>query len=81
MSAERVRIDAEFERADGRLRRMAKAQGLQLQRARTRTPEDVDYNTYRLVDPTTRAVVASSGFSHYGLTMDDVERYLSERVA
>jgi hypothetical protein len=60
-----------------RLRRMAERQGLRLERCRRRDTRALAYGTYRLADATTGNVVASNGITGYGLTLDQIERYLT----
>ncbi len=61
---------------ENRLRRMAERQGLAVQKSRRRDPRAYDFGTYMLVDPVANAVVASGLHSGYGMSLDDVERYL-----
>jgi len=67
---------------ENRLRRMAERQRLVLQKARRRDPNAWDYDTYQLVDPALGAIVFQDFVvGHgYGLSLDDVEAYLSERA-
>jgi len=61
------------------LRRMAARQGLALMKSRRRDPRAVDFGTYMLVDPDTNAVVAAGSDGHgYGLTLDDIEEWLTK---
>lgn len=62
---------------ENRLRRMAERQGLQLERSRRRDPRARDYGLYRIMDTATKSVVHDLGGSHYSLSLDDVERYLT----
>lgn len=64
MTAEQVR--------ENRLRRMAERQGLTLVKARRRDPRALDYDTWTVVVAATSAVAAGPG-----LTVDDVENYLT----
>jgi hypothetical protein len=61
------------------LRRIASRQGLRLEKSRRRDDLAFDYGTYRLVDASTNAVVASGLQGGYGLTLNDVERELTGR--
>ena len=61
-----------------RLRRAAARQGLALRKCRTRTVESYDYGTYHLVDAATNFLAVWGLQSGYGLSLDDVERALSE---
>ncbi len=63
---------------ENRLRRMAERQGLAVQKSRRRDPDAYDFGTYMLVDLVGNAVVASGLQSGYGMTLDDVERYLRD---
>ncbi len=64
---------------ENRLRRMATRQGLALQKSRRRDPRARDFGTYMLVDPDTNAVVAAGPDGHgYGLTLDDIEAWLTK---
>lgn len=70
--------DSERKVRENRLRRMAERQGLKLEKSRRRDPRATDYGTYRLTDAATGAVEAWGDSSLYGMTMDDVERSLTE---
>jgi hypothetical protein len=61
---------------ENRLRRMAERQGLYLKKSRRRDPLALDYGAYWLIDPHTNTVVA--GDDRLGISLDDVEHYLSE---
>ena len=56
-----------------RLRRMAKRQGLELMKSRTRDPRALDYGRWYVCDPWTNSIVA--GDPGY-MNIDDIERYL-----
>lgn len=60
---------------ENRLRRMADRQGLMLQKSRRRDPRAVDYGSYWLVDTYGNYLVAGGEF---GMSLDDVEEYLTE---
>ena len=62
---------------ENRLRRMAARQGLSLVKSRRRDPRAINFGTYMLVDISTNAVVAGDHERGYGLTLDDVEKWLS----
>lgn len=63
---------------ENRLRRMAARQGLVLHKSRRRDPRAVEYGTYMLVDLYTDVVVASGNAGRgYGLTLDEVEEWLT----
>ena len=60
-----------------RLRRAADRQGLRLERSRRRDPRALGFGTYRLTDARTGGVVAAGSEGGYGLTLDQVEDYLT----
>jgi hypothetical protein len=70
MSAEKVRED--------RLRRMARRQGFQLVKSRTRDWRALDYDRWMVTDPRTSTVVAGAEPGYPSMTVDDVERFLTE---
>lgn len=63
---------------ENRLRRAADRQGLVLMKSRRRDPRAVDYSTFQLTDASTGALVVWGSQSGYGLTIDQVEKALSE---
>lgn len=63
---------------ENRLRRMADRQGLRLVKSRRRDPRALGYGGYMLVDERNR-VQAGELDSPRALSLDDVERYLTER--
>jgi hypothetical protein len=63
---------------EARLRRMAERQGLRLEKTRRRDHRAVDYGTYQLVDPYKNTLVRAGLSSGFGLSLDDVERVLTE---
>jgi hypothetical protein len=64
---------------ENRLRRAAQRQGLALTKSRRRDPRAHDYGTYMLHDTETGGVLVSTP-SGYGMSLDDVEAFLtSER--
>ncbi len=69
--------DQEYKVYENRVRRMAERQGLQLQKSRRRDPRAYDYGTYQLVDVQANGIVAHAGASGYGLSLDEVEDYLT----
>ena len=62
---------------ENRLRRMAKRQGLMLQRSRRRDPRAVDYGRYILADARINGIVFGSGPNGFDATLDDIEDYLT----
>jgi len=66
---------------ENRLRRKAARQGLMLQKSRLRDPDAIGYGTYMLVDASMNAVAFADWHAPngYGLSLDDVEDYLSGR--
>jgi hypothetical protein len=64
---------------EARLRRIAKRQGLLLQRSRVRDPRSWIRGTYQLVDPALNLVVCYGMSGGFGLDLDEVEEALSER--
>jgi len=53
---------------------MAERQGLALRKSRRRDPRATDYDAYRIINPTTNALVSPE----LGMNLDEVERYLTE---
>jgi hypothetical protein len=70
-------MDAEEEVRENRLRRMAERQGLRLIKARRRDPRAYDYGTYGLLDAYTNNVVACGRPEPYGMSRDEIEKYLT----
>ena len=62
-----------------RLRRRAEREGLRLEKSRLRDPDAFEFNTYRLVDQTTGAIVAMGGSGGFGLTLEQIEARLTKR--
>ena len=62
---------------ENRLRDTAKRQGLRLEKSRRRDPRALDYGTFQLVDVQADTVVAHTTSFGYGLSLDDVEKWLS----
>lgn len=63
---------------ESRLRRAAARQGLTLHRSRARDPRAFAFGTYMLVDARHNFIVAGDHNQGFGLSLDDVERALSE---
>lgn len=70
---------------ENRLRSMARRQGLTLAKSRRRDPRALDYGTYCLLRVETagghwrgRALVAGDQNTGYGMSLDDIERALTE---
>jgi hypothetical protein len=62
-----------------RLRRIARRQGLAIQKSRSRDPRSLDFGTYGIFDPYTNTIVAhGSPWNGYGLDLDAVEAQLLE---
>lgn len=61
---------------ENRLRRAAERQGFQLEKSRRRDPRALDYGTYQIVRKADGELVAQGSQSSYGLSLDDVERFL-----
>lgn len=57
------------------LRRMAKRQGLELQKSKARKWSIDNHQGYRIIDPTVNRIEAGE---KYNLTLDEVERYLTK---
>lgn len=67
---------------ENRVRRMAERQRLALQKARRRDPNAWDYGTYQLVDVDNNTIVLHNFAvgQGYGLGLDEIEAFLSERA-
>jgi hypothetical protein len=63
---------------ENRLRRMARRQGLMLQRSRARDPRALGYGHYRLTDPNTNVVEFGADPWDYSATLDAIEEWLVE---
>ena len=61
---------------ENRLRRMADRQGLRLEKSRRRDPRALDFGTYMLVNAYRNTIAAGDKRTGYGLSLDEVERYL-----
>lgn len=66
---------------EARIRRAAGRLGRTLERAKTRTNYHHEFGTYQLVSTASGRTVASSLQWGFGLTLDDVERSLSDQAA
>jgi phosphotransacetylase len=64
---------------ENRLRRMAERQGLNLCKSRRRDYRALDFGRWMIKDGDTDAVVAGATPRAYSLSIDDVEKYLTER--
>jgi hypothetical protein len=62
---------------ENRLRAMAKRQGLELHKSRRRDPRAMDYDGWMIVDPFTNSIVAGELNSPRALSLDEVERHLT----
>ena len=63
---------------EDRLRRKARRQGYRLAKSRSRTSEHIDWQTYGIVDARSNVLVAGSQSTGFGLSLDEVEAFLSE---
>ena len=63
---------------ENRLRRTAKRQGYMLRKSRVRDPRAYVYGTYMLVDPYRNTIVAGDRNSGFGMSLDDVEAWLTQ---
>jgi len=74
-------LDVDTEpRVRDRLYRLAKKKGFKLQLCRSHD-EGPDYSTYRIVNRATNVVVHAARLDGYGLTLDQVDQYLSTHSA
>ena len=71
--------DEELKVAENRLRRVARRQGLILQKSRRRDFQAYDYGGWMIVDAQTNSVVDGGSPMAYGLSLADVESHLSRR--
>jgi hypothetical protein len=62
---------------ENRLRRMAKRQGMRLEKSRRRDRRAIDYGTYGLIDASTNAPIIRGGSGVTSLTLDEVEKRLT----
>lgn len=63
---------------EARLRRAAARQGLVLMKCRRRDPRAIGYGTYMLTDAKTKTITASGSQDGYGLSLDEIEKALTE---
>ena len=75
--------DAEYKVYENLIRRMAKRQGLQLEKSRRRDPRAYHYGTYQLVQVTapgghwrSRILVAGDHQTGYGMSLDEIHKEL-----
>lgn len=69
MSADKTR--------ENRLRRMARRQGLDLQKSRRRDPRALDYGGYQLIDQGSSSLVfGETAGTAFGASLDDIEAFL-----
>jgi hypothetical protein len=69
MSADKAR--------ENRLRRMARRQGMDLQKSRRRDPRALDYGGYQLIDRGSRSLVFGQiAGTAFGASLDDIEAFL-----
>jgi hypothetical protein len=73
LSAEELKV------AENRLRRMARRQGLLLQKSRRRDIRAYDYGGWMIIDAETNAVVDGGSPIAYSLSLSDVESRLNTR--
>jgi len=62
---------------ENRMRRMAERQGFTLQKSRRRDPRALDYGTYQIIEPRRNVVATFLEGDEFGLTLDDVEEWLT----
>ncbi|HEV2542934.1 MAG TPA: hypothetical protein VGU70_09285 [Methylobacterium sp.] len=63
---------------ENRLRRVAERRGLRLEKSRRRDPRAMDFGGYMLIDGYRNTVVSGANPYAYSLSLDDVEKDLSE---
>lgn len=61
-----------------RLRRAAQRQGFAVARSRCRIPEAADFGMYAIADAHTNTWAAGIGPTGHSMTIDDVERWLTD---
>jgi hypothetical protein len=66
---------------ENHLRRLAERQGLALRKSRRRNSEAPDYGMFQLVEPGSNRVVAGDEPHAYSLSLEDVERWLTNDEA
>ncbi len=74
------RDEADAARQEARLRRLARREGLILEKSRTRNERVWGWQLFRIVDPATNFVVAGSQGNGYSMNLDEVEKYLNEEA-
>jgi hypothetical protein len=62
---------------ENRLRRIAKRQGLELHKSRTRTKGAWDYGLWMITDEASKVVAGAGAGGRPELTLDDVEVWLT----
>lgn len=72
MDSDRVRISREKT-----ARRAAERQGYRIEKSRQRDPRGRSHNTWKIVDADTGELVAGDPHTGYGLTLGQVELFLS----
>jgi hypothetical protein len=64
-----------------RLRRAARRRGLDLRKARTRDPRDIEYERWMIIDTYRNAVIAGTDLDgRPNMTLDEVEAWLMSQV-
>lgn len=63
---------------ENRLRRVAERRGLRLEKSRRRDPQAIDFGGFMLIDNYMNCVVSGGNPYAYSLSLDDVEKDLSE---
>jgi hypothetical protein len=72
--------DQQHRRVEDRQRARAASMGLQLRKARTRNTSAPEHGTYCIADMSTDGIVAGGHVNGYGLGLDEVITFLSERA-
>lgn len=63
---------------ENRLRRMAERQGFVLRKRRRRDPNAIDYGRYDIAEPRRNVIATFYESQEFGLTLDEVESWLTE---
>jgi hypothetical protein len=64
-----------------RLRRAARRRGLDIRKARTSDPRDIEYERWMIIDPFRNTVVAGTDLDgRPAMTLDEVETWLMNQV-
>lgn len=63
---------------EDRARRLAKRQGLTLEKSRVRNPDDPRHGGYMLIDRYANAVVAGGSPTAYSLSLDETLAWLAD---